>query len=167
MRPVHGAAAATLVALLAVPSPARALSITAPGSTNLGSVGGGQTLTAQLGSVTVSSNAAVALGWSATVTLSGQFTVTQGAQSATLPATRVRYWSGSATASSGIGATICLPGQPTSGTSVALTSTRTAYSCGALISTSSSLTWNPTLVITTQASDPAGTYTGTITHSVS
>ncbi len=164
-RPAIVAAALALVALSSA-APAQALSITAPGSTNLGSATAGQTITTQLGSVTVSSNASLLSGWTATVTLSGQFTVTQSGQSATFPATRVRYWSGAATATSGITAGICLPGQATSGLAVTLASARTAYSCGAIIASSSSLTWNPTLVVTTQGSDPVGTYSGTITHSV-
>ena len=152
--------------LVLAPAPADALSITAPGSTDLGTVATGGTLTTQLGPVTVSSSAALATGWVATVSLSGQFTVTQAGQSATFPAARVRYWSGSSTATTGITAGVCLPGQATSGLSVTLASARTAYTCGAILATSSSLTWNPTLVITTQSSDPAGTYSGTITHSV-
>ena len=156
----------TAVLVLAPAAPAQALAITAPGSTDLGTVATGGTLTAQLGPVTVSSNAALALGWTATVTLSGPFTVTQAGQSATFPAARVRYWSGLATATTGIAAGICFAGQATSGLAVALTAGRTAYACGAILATSSSLTWNPTLVLTTQSTDPAGTYTGTITHSV-
>ena len=152
---------------LGAASPAQAaLSISAPGSTNLGSAQAGQTISTQLGAVTVSSNAALGLGWTATVSLSGQFTVTQSGQTATFPAARVKYWAGSATTSSGIGVGVCLSGQATSALAVALTSSRSAYSCGAIVSTSSSLTWNPTLVITTQGSDPVGTYSGTITHSV-
>jgi hypothetical protein len=127
----------------------------------------GQTITAQLGAVTVSSSVALASGWTATVSLSGQFTVTQAGQSATFPAARAKYSSGAATGSSGITAGVCLPGQATTLLAVALTSARTAYSCGAIVALSSSLTWNPTLVVTTQGSDPVGTYTGTITHSVS
>ena len=151
--------------VLAAPS-ADALSITAPGSTNLGTVATGGTLSTQLGSVTVSSSAALASGWTATVTLTGQFKVTQGANTATFPASRVQYWSGAATGSTGILAGVCTPGQATSVVAATLASARTAYSCGAIVATSSSLTWNPTLVISTQSSDPAGTYTGTITHSV-
>jgi len=147
-------------------APVQALSITAPGSTNLGSAQAGQTVSKQLGPVTVSSDGGLVLGWTATVTLSGQFTVTQAGRTATFPASRVKYWSGPATASTGIGAGLCLPGQAGLVDAVALTASRTAYACGSLISTSSSLTWNPTLVVTTLGSDPSGTYSGTITHSV-
>lgn len=170
---LRGAVVLVAAATLVTPVPAAhgltpsALSITAPGSSDLGSVGPGQTIAAQLGAVTVGADAAIVGGWTATVSLSGQFTVTQPGQSWTFPSSRVRYWSGPATASSGLGLTVCVPGQATSLTAQTLTSTRTAYSCGALLSLSSSLTWRPTIVVSTQAGDPAGTYAGTITHSVS
>ena len=113
------------------------------------------------------SDSALLAGWSATVSLGGQFSVTQSGQSWTFPASRVKYWSGTATASSGIGLNICLPAQPAAVNAQTLTATRPAYSCGAIASLSSSLTWRPTIVVDTQASDPSGTYSGTITHSVS
>ncbi len=166
MRTAPGCAAAlATLLLLAAAAPAQALSISAPGSTNLGSVAAGQTLSAKLGPVTVTSDVALLTGWSATVTLSGQLTVDQSGQTATFPASRVKYWSGLATGSSGIG--VCTPGQATSLGAVTLSSPRTAYSCGQILALASSLTWNPTLVITTQSGDYAGAYSGTITHSVS
>ena len=143
------------------------LQVSAPASASLGSGSAGQTISGQLGPVTVSASSAVLAGWSATVSLTGGFTVNQSGQSWTFPASRVRYWSGPATALSGIGLNVCLPAQPAAVNAQTLTGTRTAYSCGAIASLSSSLTWNPTVVVTTQGSDPAGTYSGTITHSVS
>jgi hypothetical protein len=154
------------VAVLTTATPADALSITAPGPTDLGTTQSGGTLTAQLGPVTVSSNVALATGWVATVSLSGAFTVIQAGRTATFPASRVQYWSGSATALTGLTVGLCTPGQATSLLAQTLTSPRTAYTCPAIVALSSSLTWRPTLVVTTQGSDPVGTYSGTITHSV-
>lgn len=143
------------------------LQITAPTSAALGSAPAGQPITASLGAVTVSSDSALLSGWTATVSLGSPVTVTQGGQSATMPASRVKYWSGAATASSGIGLDVCLPGQATAVAAAPLSSSQTAYACGAIVSLSSSLTWRPTLVIQTSTSDPVGTYSGAVTHSVS
>ena len=162
---LRASVAAALLALVPA-APAHALSITAPGPTDLGTTQSGGTLTTQLGAVTVSSNVAVATGWVATVSLSGAFTVTQAGRTATFPAARVEYWSGVATALSGIAVGLCTPGQATALAAQSLASPRTAYLCPAIVALSSSLTWRPTLVVTTQGSDPVGTYSGTITHSV-
>ena len=148
--------------------PPSALSITVPGPVNLGSGSPGQTLSAKLGQVTVSGGATEKQAWTATVTLSGQFTVTQSGQSWTFPSSRVSYWAGGGTGTL-LGTLTCTSGQPTALAAQTLASARTAYSCPAistLLVSGWSLTWNPTLVVTTQSTDPAGTYTGTITHSV-
>jgi hypothetical protein len=48
-----------------------------------------------------------------------------------------------------------------------MSSSLTAFSCtGVSLSSSTSLSWNPQIAITVAAGNVAGTYTGTITHSV-
>lgn len=163
-----GVLAAAVMALLVLPTAtAEALSISVPGGpVNLGSGSPGQTLTGNLGSVTVSdsANLSVVQTMTVTVSLSAPFTVTQGGQTWSLPASRVSYWSGPLTASNNLGA--CAVSQPTSAAAVDLSSSRTAFSCLSLLALAPSFTFKPTLVVTTPATIPAGTFTGTITHSV-
>lgn len=143
---------------------ATGLSISAPSSASLGSGTAGSTLSGRLGTVSVSATGT--LGWVASVSISSPFTVTQGDQSATFPADRIRYWSGPATATSGgIGLT-CTPGQTTSPLAQSLDFPRTAFGCTLGVVGSSSASWDPTLVVETEAGDFAGTYVGTVTHSV-
>jgi hypothetical protein len=152
--------------LVPVPLSSHHLGISVPASADLGSGPAGGRISGQLGPVTVSGSAALLGGWTASVTLTSAFRVSQGDQTWHLPNDRVLYASGAATSTSGIGVNVCLPGQATDLLAQPLTSTRTAYSCGAILSLSSSLTWQPTLIIQGEPTDPAGTYTGTITHSV-
>ncbi len=140
------------------------LSVSAPASASLGSGAAGSTLSGQLGTVSVAASGT--LGWTASVSVSAPFTVTQSGQSATFPATRLRYWSGPATATGGGLGLSCTPGQLTSVLAQTLAFTRTAFACTLGVIGSSSASWNPTLVVQSQSGDFAGTYTGTITHSV-
>lgn len=141
------------------------LNISAPsGPVGLGSGAPGKTFSAQLGTVTVTAAAGVS-AWTASVDLTSSFRVTQGDQSWELPDDRVSYLSGAGTLTNIVDLNLCEAGQLT--TAVSLTQPRTAYSCRELVSLlSTTVSWNPTLRIETQGSDPAGTYTGTITHSV-
>jgi hypothetical protein len=137
------------------------LNITAPASANLGSTTSGGTVTAQLGSVTVDSTLGGA--WTATVSTTtfatGGHTVAE-----TIAKSRVSYWSGPITARSGIGT--YTPGQATAGQAQTLDVPRTAFRASGLLTVLSSVTWNPTLVVAVPAAAVAGTYTGTVTHSV-
>ncbi|MDI2031103.1 hypothetical protein QFW96_20900 [Saccharopolyspora sp. TS4A08] len=144
------------------PPQPRALTITAPTTANLGSAGIGDTVTGQLGTVTASDTTGVpTLTWTATVT-STNFVTGAGTSPQTIPTTAVRYWSGPATSTSGIGT--FTPGQPTQANAVTLNSPRTAFSrIGTGYSTAS---WNPTIQITIPSTAAAGTYSGTITHSL-
>jgi hypothetical protein len=72
-------------------------------------------------------------------------------------------WAGPATSKTWTGT--FTSGQPTVSDAVVLSSSRTAFTHTAGISTSSA-SFNPTLIITVPAAAVAGTYTGTITHSV-
>ncbi len=83
----------------------------------------------------------------------------------TIPASAVNYWSGPATANSGVG--VVVPGQANAAaaqplsTSAALTAFSKAVGVG-----NNSTSWNPTLIVNVPAAAVAGTYTGTVTHSV-
>lgn len=163
LTPAHAPATAAPPRLAPV-TLADGLSVSTPSSASLGSGNAGTTLTGQLGTVSVSASGT--LGWTASVSISSPFTVTQDGQSATFPADRVRYWSGPATDTGGGIGLSCTPGQPTAVLAQSLDLSRTAFACTLGVIGSSSASWAPSLVIQTQAGDIAGTYTGTITHSV-
>jgi len=172
-------AAAALAATIAVSAPAAAvdtegeftvtagtLSISAPPSTvDLGSVAAGSlSHVAQLGSVTVTDDrGALVAEWKATVS-STDFALDggTGGASETVAAGSIAYSSGAATASSGTG--VFTPGVVASlDASVDPTLRLGASWAGTGVN---SVTWNPTLTFTFLASQVAGTYRGTITHSV-
>jgi hypothetical protein len=97
--------------------------------------------------------------WTATVSatnfISGAHTITNG---------RVSYWSGTATATSGSVGTLT-PGQSSSSAAQTLDTPRTAFSrSGSPVS--HSVTWNPSLIVSVPLTAVAGTYSGTVTHSV-
>ncbi|HEX8770821.1 MAG TPA: hypothetical protein VF711_08645, partial [Acidimicrobiales bacterium] len=94
---------------------------------------------------------------------STSFTTGAGAAAQTIPNSSVSYWSGPATATVGLQNTT--PGQPTAATAQSLSASRTAFSSSGLV-LSISTVWDPTIVITIPSAAVAGTYTGTITHSV-
>jgi hypothetical protein len=142
-----------------------ALNITAPGTTvNLGSAStSAGSLSAQLGTVSVTDNRGLLNGgWTSTVS-SSHFTTGAGTAAETINATNVSYWSGAATASSGLGT--LLGSQLTSLLAVVINSAQTAFTGGSLIGNNSA-SWNPTVVITIPAAAVVGTYTGTVTHTV-
>jgi hypothetical protein len=106
----------------------------------------------QLGPVTVDdTRGALSNGWTTTVT-STAFTTGTSTTNETVSVGNVAYSSGAFTAHSGAGTFVA-------GSLV----TAPSYTGGA---GNSSTTWNPTLTFTLAASQVAGTYSGTITHSV-
>ena len=136
------------------------ISITVPSTTvNLGSVSvAAGSVTGQLGTITVNDNRGLLNGgWTGTVSLSH---FTTGGQTAA--ATNVSYWSGAATATSGVGTLV--GSELTSGAAVAINAAQTAFTGGSLIGNNSA-SWNPTL-ITIPSEAVVGTYTGTVTHTV-
>jgi alpha-tubulin suppressor-like RCC1 family protein len=140
------------------------LSISVPSSATLPAVAPGTTASAALGTVTVTDNRALgSTSWTATVTGTTFITGT-GTPQQTIPLTQITYWSGPATATSGSGTFI--PGQPTASNAVNLTVPRVAFSLtgGSGVNSAS---WNPTLSVQVPAAAVAGTYTATITESVS
>ena len=137
------------------------MSITSPGSTaHLGSVSvAAGTVGGQLGTITVNDNRGLLNGgWTGTVS-SSHFTI--GGQ--TVAETNVDYWSGAATATSGLGT--LLGSQLSSGLAVVVNAAQTAFTGGSLIGNNTA-SWNPTLIVTLPASSVVGTYTGTVTHTV-
>jgi len=141
------------------------ISITVPSTTvNLGSVSvAAGSITAQLGTVTVNDGRGLLNGsWTSTVS-SSHFTTGGGTAAETINATGVSYWSGAATATSGVGT--LLGSQLTSGAAVVINAAQTAFTGGSLIGNNSA-SWNPTMVVTIPAAAVVGTYTGTVTHTV-
>jgi hypothetical protein len=142
-----------------------ALSISVPSSKNVGStqVGNGQTLSAQLGTVTVNASGIVAPSFVVTVT-STVFTTGSGSANETIAKSRISYWSGTATSTTGTFLTLT-PGQANAAAAQDLSLPRTAFTAVGLVLTIA-VSWNPTLVVNPPSGAVAGTYSGTITHSV-
>ena len=141
-----------------------ALSISVPASKNLGSAAtGASTLSSQLGTVTVTDErGALAGSWTATVA-STDFTTGGATTDETVAKSSVTYWSGAATSTSGTA--VRVPGQATSANAQALGSSRTAFSATGVIGNNTTA-WNPTLTVNIPSAAVAGTYSGTVTHSV-
>jgi len=140
------------------------LSISVPSSAALPAAAPGTTASAALGTVTVTDNRALSsASWTATVTGTAFITGTGTAQQ-TIPLTQISYWSGPATATAGSGT--FTPGEPAAANAVNLTMGRVAFSLtgGSGVNSAS---WNPTLSVQVPAAAIAGTYTATITESVS
>lgn len=142
------------------------LTITVPdGPVSTGSGVPGDPISGQLGAVTVSDErAALTATWVATVSAAaGGFTTGGGTAPETIANSEVLYWSGAATATTGTGTFV--PGQADAGAAQSLDETRTAFS-KTTGSGNNSATWNPTLVVNVPDAAVAGTYTGTVNHSV-
>ncbi len=139
------------------------LSISVPGAADLGSATAGDRASGHLGPVTVTDQRALSsASWVVTVTVT-PFTTGGGSAAETISRSHVSYWSGPATATSGTGT--FTPGQATATNIQTLNVDRTAFSLEAGAGNNSA-TWNPTVVIALPAAAVAGTYAGTVTHSV-
>lgn len=139
------------------------LGVAVPASANLGSASPGASATAQLGTVTVTDDrAALTAAWTATVSATA-FTTGAATPAETIANTAVSYWSGPATATNGTGT--ATPGQANAGAAVVLSTGQTAFTWSAG-NGNNSAAWNPTLVVAIPATAVAGTYSGTVTHSV-
>ena len=141
---------------------AGALSITVPASTVALPTGtvttGAAPAAGQLGAVTVDDARGALLNtWTASVS-STTFVTGTATANETVAVDQIAYSSGAYTAHSGLG--VFVPGSLANG---ALPGTAGSYTGAA---GNSSTTWNPTLTFTLLGSQVAGTYTGTITHSV-
>lgn len=143
-----------------------ALAITVPSTSDLGTVASGTTTrSASLGTVTATDTGVLfVLLPSFTASVSSSNLTTGGATSAeTIPKANISYWSGPATATTGSQNPV--PGQANAAAAVSLSAPRTAFSSSGLVLTITT-SWKPTIIITIPAAAVAGTYTGTITHSV-
>ncbi|ACZ89598.1 hypothetical protein [Streptosporangium roseum] len=143
---------------------AGSLDVSAPaGPVDLGNAPPGGEITGQLGPVSVSDTRGGATSdWTASV-YATDFTVA----ALTIPFSALEYWSGAGTAPSGGGT--FTPGQLTEDDRVTLTGTAgtavTAFSHSGGTG-GSTVTWNPTLVISIPLTAQTGTYNGTVTHQV-
>ncbi len=142
---------------------AGALSVSAPASGALGTGSPGATASAALGSVTVNDARASLLGTWTTSVIGSAFTTGGGTSAETIPASAVTYASGPATATTGLG--VFVPGQLTTLLAVPIDSSQVAFVRAASVGNSTA-TWSPTVIVNVPAAAVAGTYTGTITHSV-
>jgi hypothetical protein len=142
---------------------AGALTISAPASSSLGHGAAGTALSAALGPVTVNDGRALlTASWVATAS-STDFTTGGGTPAETISKANVSYWSGPATSTTGVG--VFTPGQLTALLATSLSAPRTAFTLTLGVGNNSA-TWNPTLIVNLPSAAVAGTYTGTITHSV-
>lgn len=146
------------------------LSISAPtGSVDLGGYTLGTStsdISSLLGTVTVvDQRAALSGSWTAGVTSTDFTTGTAGTDgtfpaSQTVPAADINYSPGAASAP--VGSATYTPGTAGAlGNTTALTAMSTSNEVG-----SGGVSWDPTLTVTLPAQVVAGTYSGTITHSV-
>lgn len=139
------------------------LSVSVPASKDLGSGVPGGTITSQLGAVTVTdARAQLVAAWTATTSATA-FTTGGGTPAETISKANVSYWSGLATATTGIG--VFTPGQLTALNAQSLSTSRTAFSLAAGVGNNSA-SWNPTLIVSVPSAAVTGTYTGTVTHTV-
>ena len=176
---VMGGAVAVAMAVTALPAAAAptddttatfvvlqgTLDIVAPATAALGSGAPGEDINGPLGVVTVTDGRAAAdASWITSVTAT-DFVTGTGTPAETVPATAVSYWSGPATATTGDGT--FTPGQATAGEAQPLNNatvlTAFTHEGGA---GNNSASWNPGIVVHLPLTSLAGTYTGTVTHSV-
>lgn len=139
------------------------LSIAAPDSVDLGPGTPGTSLSAALGTVTVTDQRGeFGASWGATVT-SSDFTTGGATQPETVPANAIDYWSGPVTGTVGEG--LFLPGQAAAENAVPLGEPREAFSKSGGDG-GNAASWVPSINIQIPMSAVAGGYTGTVTHSV-
>jgi hypothetical protein len=141
------------------------LDIDTPASADLGGGAPGTDISGSLGPVTVTDGRASAdASWAATVT-STVFQTGGGTPPETILPSEIDYASGPATATTGTGT--FTPEQPTVGDAQSLDSVTPLPAFTHTGGTGdNTATWDPTLVINVPQDSEAGTYTGTVTHSV-
>jgi hypothetical protein len=135
------------------------LSITAPASASLGSAAPGGTAAASLGIVAVTDGRAGVAGWTATASAT-DFTTGVGHAAETIPVADVRYLIGGFTSTTG-SATFT----PTLLTD--LSGTAQAVVTATDVDGDNSAAWNPVVQVLVPSGAVGGSYSATITHSVS
>jgi hypothetical protein len=160
--PAHAADTTTTFTLTA----AGGLAVSAPASQALGSVATGATSTAavQLGATTVTDGRGALLGtWTTSVTSTDYKTGGLTADE-TIAKGNADYWSGPSIApTSGTG--VRVPGQASALLKTALDASKTAFLATGVIGNNVT-TWNPTVNVNIPSASVAGSYSGTIAHSV-
>ena len=133
-----------------VPTPSAPIATVATGSL---------TASGQLGTVAVTdSRGALVNAWTTSVSSTAFITGAGADASTTVAKTNIAYASGPATSTSGLGTFV-----PGTLATMSDTGTGAAWTGAA---GNNSADWNPTLAFTLLSSQVAGTYTGTVTHSV-
>jgi hypothetical protein len=134
------------------------LTMTAPASASLGSGNPGTTISGNLGgSVVVTDNrAALSATWTAVASSTG-FTTGAASATETIPASDATYTPGAITTTGTVTAT---------GTAITLSGTPQTV-VTATGSGNSTASWDPTIAVAVPAAAVGGTYTGTLTQSVS
>jgi hypothetical protein len=143
---------------------AGSLTVSDPANKSLGSVATGTaSLTNTLGSTSVTDNRGSLLGtWTSTVA-STDFTTGTATADETITKDNVTYYSGPTTAFTGVA--VLVPGQPLAVNAVDMSVSRTAFSATGVVGNNSA-TWIPSVVVNIPSDSVAGTYSGTITHSI-
>ena len=141
------------------------LAVDAPATAAIGTGAPGTAVDGSLGPVTVTDARASADGsWVASVTATNFVTGGATPSEETL-ASEIDYWSGPVTASTGDGT--FTPGQVAAANEVPLDTTTPLTALTHAGGTgNNSATWSPTLSVNVPLDSQAGTYTGTVTHSV-
>jgi hypothetical protein len=141
------------------------LDIVTPATADLGGGAPGTVITGTIGPVTVTdSRASADASWTTSVT-STDFVTGGGTAPETVLASEVDYWSGPATATTGNGT--FTPAQLTAAAAAPLDDTTPLVAFTHTGGTgNNTATWNPTLNVNVPLDSIAGTYTGTVTHSV-
>jgi hypothetical protein len=135
-----------------------ALTMTAPTAANLGSGAPGTDISGSLGAVSVQdTRALLTAAWTVTAA-STAFTTGTATPAETIPVSDISYAPGSITSTGTI--------TPT-GTNITLSGTPQTVVTGSSGVGSNSASWSPTITVHVPDSAVFGTYTGTISHSVS
>ncbi|MGW0503167.1 fibronectin type III domain-containing protein [Micromonospora sp. NPDC003241] len=139
-------------------SPLAGLRISVPSAASIGRGVPGASLANRLGLVTVVDDRGLSAGsWTATVSVTA-FTTGSGTPGETIPRSAVRYASGTAVSTTGLGVFLPQPG-------AVLDVPRTAAAWSG-VTGANSASWNPTLSVTLPTSAVTGGYRATVTHSV-
>ena len=159
--PASAATSGSTIATFAITG--GALNITVPASTVALATGtvntGAASASGVLGSVAVTDTRGLLVNsWTTTVTTTSFTTGTTPTADQTVAAGKVAYASGPSTATTGLGAFV-----PTTSTPIGIGVTGASWTG---LAGNDSAAWSPTLTFTLLASQVAGTYSGTITHSV-
>ena len=154
--PAGSGSPACTVAVAVVAGP---LSITVPATASLGSAAPGGTLSAGLGTVQVTDDRGFGAGWTATVSATG-FATGTGTPAETVPAADAQYVISGLDMVTGSASVTPVPATQLSATPQPVVSATN-------VAGNTAVTWDPTIDVSIPSGAVGGTYTATITHSVS